>query len=255
MRNPFKSLENSIKKGINSLGDSIKDSLRSMGRDIESSFRRAGDEVKKGIVSTGSKIEREVTDAGKLVKKNTIDEIENLADRAKNEISDAVKDAESTAKDIGNKAKGLISEALESLSRAITSEGLKKARDLVNSVRSEMEDLRKSDPSVVGLIDSQGFKLKLGPATLSYGKFYSRSEALSEALDQFVNEPPAFRRGPIIKLVEGLGPTEIDLGISVELAFVIGSNELGIGAELTKIPLKLFTKFGDKALSALGVPK
>ena len=90
---------------------------------------------------------------------------------------------------------------------------------------------------------------------MSFNGFYSRSEELLETLDRFVGQPPAFRRKPVLELVEALGPTTLDFGASVEFALVVGSQELGVGGKLKSVPLALGTEIADLVLAELGVPE
>ena len=90
---------------------------------------------------------------------------------------------------------------------------------------------------------------------MSFNGFYSRSEELLDALDRFVGQPPAFRRKPVLELVEALGPTTLDFGASIEFALVVGSQELGVGGKLKSVPLALGTEIADLVLKELGVPE
>ena len=245
--NPFKSIERSIKRGINSLGDDVKRGVNSVGNDVKNGVRSAGNSVKSEVVKAGHAIEREIEEAATTVKRHTVDEIEALAKKAKTEIEDLAEEAE-------DRAEEAIQMVLRELQKALTAEGLRKIRGIVHAAHRKLNSIRSSQPEYIGYVDAQGFKLKLGPATLVYENFYARAEALSSALDRFVNEPPTFRRGPIIDLINGLAPTSVDLGISVELSFVVGSNELGFGGELPAIPMALVTHIADDILEEIGVP-
>ena len=222
IRNPFKSIEDSIKRSFNKLGDEIK-----------KSFVSAGDEIKSNIEHTANTVKHD---------------IDHEAKKALNSIKKEAKSLEHTAGD-------LVQSALDDLAKAITKEGLTKVHSLAKSARSNLSDLRKDDPTLVDAIDGLSFSLKLGPCTLNYSNFYGRSEELILALDGFIERPPAFHRQSLIFLIDSLGPTSVNLGVSVQFALVIGSNELGVGAELSDIPLKLFTRLGDRGLAALGVPE
>ena len=53
-------------------------------------------------------------------------------------------------------------------------------------------------PALVGAINSTTVYLELGPVKMDWEGFYTRSDQLLGVLDAYVNEPPAFRRGPLL---------------------------------------------------------
>ena len=122
----------------------------------------------------------------------------------------------------------LVKDAFEALAAAVTKEGLKAVQSVVKTTHRELEKLESNKPDLVGAINNLGGQLEIGPITLSYANFYSRTELVAGVLDTYINQPPEFRRGPIIDMVRALGPDSIDMGISVQVvALVVGSKELG----------------------------
>ena len=130
--NPFKSIERSIKRGINSLGDDVKRGVNSLGNDVKNGVRSAGNSVKGEVVKAGQAMEREIEEAAATVKRHTVDEIEALAKKAKTEIEDLAEEAE-------DRAEEAIQMVLRELQKALTAEGLRKIRGIVHSGAQEAQ--------------------------------------------------------------------------------------------------------------------
>ena len=231
--NPFKSLEKKIKQGINSLGNDVKSGVNSLGDEVKGSINSVGNEVKKGIESQAKKAISEIDDRGRVV----------------------LGKAEDVAKNLGSEIESATKDAFDALARSVSRQGLRKCRSAIVAIKKELDSVKKSDSDLIGYVDQLGFKLKLGPATLKYTYFYTRAQGLVTVLDEAISKPPSFRCGPIMDLITALGPDTIDLGISAELSFIVGSNELGFGFEAPAIPVALFTELGTKVLVSIGVPE
>ena len=233
IKNPFSSMEKSIKHGIDDLGNDVKHGINQLG-----------DETKRGVSDLGHQAESQLKGAEQAA----LRDVENAGGKA-------IKDLQHAADHLADGAEELVSEALSSLAKAVEAETLQKAHDLVKASNDELTKLASEDPDLVDAINAMTFGVKLGPMTLRYSNFYERSAELTDALDRIASHPPAFRRTEFIEMVNVLGPTTVDLGLSVEFALVIGSSELGVGVFMEEIQLKLFTRLGDRALKALGVPE
>ena len=189
----------------------------------------------------------------KTVKSEAVDEISKLAESAKESIREEAKQVEDG---LTKKLPALVQQVLAELEKAVSKEGLKIIRRSVSAAHDEMGKLREWDATLAGYIDAQSFEFEIGPLTLSYGAFYLRAEELVDALDRYINQPPAFRRTELLELIAAMGPDTVDTGFKVQAALlVVSSSSVGVGYKMPKMPLKLFTHLGDKALAALGVPE
>lgn len=142
---------------------------------------------------------------------------------------------------------------VQELAEAVSKEGLKKFRAAVRAAKKGMDDIEDRE-RLIEQINSFSVYLELGPATLTWAGFYERADALIETLDAHVGKPPSFKRDEILRLIEALGPTTVNLGISVNFALVVGSKELGVGGGFGDIPLALFTEIADTIMDEMGVP-
>ena len=90
---------------------------------------------------------------------------------------------------------------------------------------------------------------------MTWNNFYSRADDIIKVLDDRLDKPPGVSRNEVLQLIEALGPTEIDLGISVNAALVVGSKEIGVGGGVGSIPLALFTEIADLIMDEMGLPE
>ena len=243
--NPFKKdswskVGNEIKKPFEKAGDKVDDRFQDIFDDIKSKIESAAREVEGGIKQAGREIEEGANHA-----KN---EIESTANKAKNEI-------ESEINKIPQKIEDEFEDFISALARAVTKEGLKKIKAIVDQADKKIVGLGISHPGLTDEINNLGFTMEIGPVTLSYSDFYGRASNISGVLDTYINSPPALRRGPIIKMIQALGPTWVNLGASIQVvALVVGSKELGVGGSLNRIGSGLFEELADAILKELGVP-
>ena len=233
LKNPFSGIEKDIKHSLGGLGDDIKHGIN-----------QVGDETKRGVTDLGHQAKSDLEQVRTAAKR----EIESEANKATAGIKHL---AETVAAD----ADEIVADALKALATAVESATLHKALSLVRATHEELDKLKAQDPELVEAIDALTVGIKLGPMTLKYSNFYERADELADALDRMASHPPTFRRRPLIEMVEALGPTTVDLGLSVEFALVIGSDELGVGIFFEEIQTKLFVRLGDRALKAIGVPE
>ena len=169
MANPFKAIENKIKKGINSLGDEIKAGINQLGNEIKNGLNQTGNEIRGGLNQTGKEISGGVWQLWKHLK----GDLRTVG----RDVQDAFE------KEIPALAAKALKQAVEELERAITKQGLKLLRDGCKTAHRELNTLANDKPQLVDAINALGYSLKLGPMTLSYSGFYDRSENLASALD------------------------------------------------------------------------
>lgn len=251
MANPFKSVENKIKKGIESLGNKVKGQVESLGKDIRRQIESLGSKVKKEVEGVGKKAIKEVEGAADKV----ADEIEGVGKAAVSEIEEAAQDAKKVAEETVGDVEEWVEDKLEELAEALCSTALAQVASLLHTMHAEMEKLEKDRPELVDSINALGNTLQLGPLTLQWSGFYGRAENILGVLDKYANEPPAFRRGDIIEMIRALGPDSIDPGIDISFALGVGSKSLGVGGGFSDIQLDLFLELADVIMDELGVPE
>ena len=137
----------------------------------------------------------------------------------------------------GEGSGGLVEKAFEELPQAVTKEGLKAVQSVVKTTHTELEKLENNKPALVGAINNLGGKVEIGPITLAYANFYTRTELVAGVLDQYINHPPGTAARPDHRHGEGpRSPTPW----TWESAFrswrlVVGSKELGVGGGLNGV--------------------
>ena len=268
--NPFK--KKSWKKAgqvLEKAGNDVIRDIEETGKDIEQEIRRAAEQVARETEEFFTKeaselVQKIFNEAKKDIERfatRSINEakkgLESVADEARSGLEDAGKEIkDGITKDLPEMAKKVVEEAADALQKAVAREGLKLLRDGAKKTNQKLTSIADDKPELIDAINKLGYSLKLGPITLAYSGFYERSSDLAEALDDYVNNPPVFRRRPLIALVEALGPDSVDLGVDISAAFlVVQSDTLSIGGSLDSIPLELFTEIADAVLEALGIPE
>ena len=241
IEDPAKRLRGEIERGFRKVGGEIEGRVKWIGRQVEDGVKKVGNEVESGIKTVGHEVE---------------DSVKKVAHEAEDGLKKAAHEIEETFEE---RLPDLVEDALENvlneLARAVTKEGLKAIRSIVHAADRDLTKLKEDKPGLVGAIDNLGFSMEIGPITLAYSGFYTRIDDIAEVLDRYVNEPPEFRREPIIQMIGALGPDTVDLGASVQvMALVVGSKELGIGGSLDTISIELFEEIADAILEELGVP-
>ena len=215
-------------------------------------IKNEGDRAVNTVKNESNKAVNTVKNEGN----KAVNTVKNEANKAKKEIEATAKQAEKFVGQIPKELESALGKFVDELAKALSKKGLQAARDLVREAKDEMDSWQILSQEEMDEIDELGFDVGLGPITLGYAGFYSRADDLITALDSFVNKPPAFRRSQIIPLVNALAPTTIDLGIDIKLAALVATSDaLSVGFKLKEIRPRLFTRLGDRALKAMGVPE
>ena len=225
--------------------------IENLGKEVEGAGREAVGKVEGAGKSVVGKVESAGKSAVGTVERtgrDAVGQVERAATKAGREI-------EATAAEIPKVAKQAAKEAVEALTKAVTPRALAAIRDGARVAKDEMEKVRVLHGDLVDYVDALGFDLELGPTTLRYENFYTRADNLIEVLDRYVNHPPSVSRKAILQMIEALGPTSVDLGLSVNFALGVGSKQLGVGFQMPEIHMDLFQHLGDKVLEAIGVPE
>ena len=228
-------------------GGQVKNTAEDLAKETEEFFTKEAKSVVQKIFNDAKRdIERFAESAVKDTKDAFVKELPALAEKAFDETKEAFE----------KELPSLLEKALGELQKAITKEGLTLIRNGVRTADRELEALAKRKPDLAAALDRPGFKMKLGPLTLAYSGFFTRSAKLADSLDSYVNSPPVFRRRPLIQLVEALGPDTVDLGVDISVALlVVQSDTLSLGFALDEIPMEVFSEISDSVLKALGVPE
>ena len=225
-----KLFEQEVLQAVSSITDKIK--------------KEVFDKVKKEVESLGESAKKGIEEEIGKIRKNAEEELKNAGNKIKKDLGDLPKLIEDAAKSI-----------FEDLASIATKEGAKKICDLLSGAISGMEFLETSRPKLVDAINAAGFEIEIGPVTCSYAGFYSRSQELLTAIENFSTKKPSFRRSYFIGMLRDLGPDEVDLGISIQIiALVVASKELGIGGKLKSLQLDLALELLDIVLKEIGVP-
>lgn len=237
-----------VKKWYNRVKDEANKGINTLKNETNRQINRVKWHAKKGI--------EEVQDTASSAKRD----VEKVFDKAKDEIEDvaegAVKEVKDEIEKMPDLAEDVIEKALDALCEAIAKEGLTTVRNVARTAKRELDEFAESDADLVDEINELGFTLVIGPVSLAYSGFYTRADQVIGVLDTYVNSPPAFRRKPILDMIEALGPTSVDFGVDIKAALlVVASDAISVGIELDSIRLRLFTRLGDKLLAELGVPE
>ena len=249
-----KKAKDELEKPLNEIKKLLSDADRELTEKLDAAKNVASDATRKAnqLKDEISKVDNKIEDGFKKASK----EFEGVANKAKKEVEDLTKDVKRELNKLPELAEKELKHALDLLVAAITKEGLKKIRNIVRLVDKKLAILGVTHPKLTDEINKLEFSLEIGPVTLKYVNFYMRVSKVADTLDTYVNNPPEFRREPIINMIKALGPTSIDLGASVQVvAVVVGSKELGIGGNLGSIGIGLFAELGDAILKEIGVPK
>ena len=251
--NPFKKLEREIKKGINRLGDQVKGQINKLGNDVKGQVNSVGNQVKGQVNSVGNQVESGLRDVGQEMEKGLNATGETVEQNLKN-IGKEIE--EDFTEELPELLEEELKKAIATLAEAVTKGGLKKVRSVVHTTHGKLAELEKNKPELVDEINNLGGYIEIGPVKLNYEGFYTRMEQVSGVLDTYINNPPKFRRKPLLDMILALGPTSVDMGLSIQvMALVVGSKEIGIGGGIGDIRLKLFTELGDIVLEKIGVPE
>ena len=216
--------EHEAKKGV----DAIKDPIEELVEEVKHLTSRM-DWAGRVITSWRDKLQLD----------RVVPELTRKVDDIPNQVSKTVHDE--------------VEKWINGVAKALTKEGLEKFRDALKAAKEGMDKLEDRE-RLIDQINALSISFQLGPVTLDFANFYDRVDTIIETVDAHIDKPPSLRRTEILKLIETLGPTTIDLGISANFALGVGSKELGVGFSLGGIPLALFTEIADAILDACGVP-
>ena len=265
----FDKIKHRAEKAGRAIDKTAKDAGKAVAKTAETAVgetKHAAVDARGKVMGVGDDIQGLINRAGK--------EINGLKDQALHEIRDAQQQAQRGVVDTGKKVSGdlergvteqlpgLITKelpaALKAMAEGLASEAMKPALKLAalgcRKWHAEMVAIREDEPDLIGYIEKLGFVIDLkvnAGLKLEYSGFYSRAQEVAGILDRYANSGIKPRRRDIIGFVDATGPTTVDLGLSVTVSLGV---DAGVKFELPKIPAKLFTKLGDRALKAAGVP-
>ena len=210
MKNPFKSMEKKIKKGIESLGNEV------MGK-----IRRVGSQVEDSVKGVGRKVEGEVKDVAHHAESG----IKSVAHDAEETLEKTAKDAKDDIEEFAEEAWEETKEAATEAAQAALAEMSKGA---LNKVVDAMQILM---PSSVNL--------SLGPFVLAIDDVTKRIDVLQ----RWASKPPS-TKNDIRAIIEELAPSSVSINLSFSLAFlVVQTDSLEFGVEPTYETSDFLDKF------------
>ena len=250
---------------VQKLADKAKREAEKAALAVEKEARRVAKEAERLAEQLEQQLLKEAKQMVQKIFNDAKRDIQQFAESAVKDTRDAFtkelpklaeKAFDETREAFEKELPALLQKALAELEQAITREGLKKIRDGIRSADREVEALRKRKPGLANALDIPGGSITLGPMTLKYSGFFTRTAKLADSLDHYVNDPPRFRRGPLLQLIEALGPDSVDLGIDISAALVVvQSDTLSVGFAVDELPMEVFIEIADAIMEALGVPE
>lgn len=233
-----------VKGGSNPIDkakDEVEDFVNDCLKDVRKELEKAGDEVVKGVESNVEQLTKDVKYEVATIGNNYRGAIEKVG--------------EETLGKVGKEIEEFVEKKLEELAKALTKEGLKKFRKACIAVRDKLNELERRRPELHDAVNTVTIYLQLGPIKMEFNNFLTRAEQIITSTDIWIDHPPKFTRDNVKVVVNSLGPSTIDLGLSVNFALLIGSKELGVGLGIDKIQGALIEELLDALLEAIGVPK
>jgi len=188
----------------------------------------------------------------KQLEKNAKYEVATIGNNYRGAIEKA---GRSALGDVSDAVDDLITKALDDLARALTKQGLRQFRNAAVALRDHMRELDRRRPDLYDAGNSVSAYLQLGPIKMEWSAFLTRVDSVITSTDIWIDNPPSLHRREIKAVVQTLGPTSIDLGLSVNFALLVGSKELGVGAGIGAIQGDLIYELLDAMLEACGVPE
>ena len=243
MGNPFKSLENKIKKGINRFGDSVKSGINKLGNEVKSGVKKVGNEVESGVKNAGNTIKHEVEGVGK----QAIHEVEELGQKSINELQDEFKKFANQIEDLTetviDELEDEVNEALEAIFARLAQEGLNTA----------LKVLTKAERISETALKDASFSIDISAMGFSWNDIGGRVGAIREKVEGLIKKTPKLSRAYIIECVNALAPDTISLSLDVKLAaLVITSDDVGFGFGFS-ISTPAFLEASDELLDAMGL--
>ena len=258
IKHGFEHAAHKVGHEVEKVGHKVEDAAHKVGHEAEHQSHKAGDVLNKldpihKLDQAAHEVVNRIIDpaadaAKKLIEHAAAESVRDLKSVGHTIEQDVIKKLPELAEDAAKAA-------VAKLAEAISKTGLKKFRSAVHKAKSKLDALGQKRERLTVSLDNLSVYLELGPATLTWSGFYSRADTIVDILDEHISSPPRFKRAEIMRLIEAIGPTTVNLGFSVSFALVIGSKELGIGGGLGDIDLVLFLEIGDVILDELGVPE
>ena len=206
--NPFKSLENKIKKGINKfgdevrrgvnqVGDEVKRGVNQVGNEVEDSVKRTGNDVRNSINQGIAEATKEIEGAGKEVQITFEKKLPVLAEKAFDEVKERFVE----------ELPALLEEVALKIAREASAKSIKETLDNAADVIEIMS------PTKFTLIF--GIELALvvqGEVTVAFS-FPNPIAKLTE-IRKWANKPPRGRR-QIIQCIKDFGPESLSAEFKV----------------------------------------
>ena len=235
--------------------DEIERAAHVVGGAIEKEIMSIIDDVK----DLANKAKRDIEGAANTVKR----EVEDVANKAKSEIEGVAEDAKKGVYRAGDEIKdtfekelpalletcisGLVSEAIKPALKAQA----KIARDFADG----MDSVAARAPELVDEINNVGFDVELKvniEINLEYANFWTRAREVAGILDRYGNDGIALRRRDIIGFITAVGPDSISFGGGASLSFGL---DIGGVAKAKSLSLALFVELADYVMKEAGVPE
>lgn len=230
----------------------IKDAAEGIEKSIISSIQNAG----KAVLSSISKAE--TTAVAEVKHELTV--AEGTLDTALSKGLATIKEEVGKVDDaVGDAIKGLpekIKQELEEAAGKALDGAISHAHTYVSSLNDKLFEAKQKRPDLIEDINKVGFGFGIGPVKMSFSNFENRGVQLTDALDDLTKKKITFTRKDIKEVITALGPDDVSIGGSVNLAaLIVESDALGVDFEVTGISSKLIADLIDDALERLGVPE
>lgn len=241
--NPFKSIENEIKRGFSKLGDEIKGSINKTGNDIKHNLSKAGKDIEHSVNAAGDTVKKEVLSVGNKaihdiegLSMDATHDIKNIGDKIKHDVEDL---SEKAIDELEDKVK----EGLESLFQEVARTGLKRGVSILKNAEKIGKDALK---------DSR-VEVSMSFLVLAWDDIGDRAGTIRKNIESIAETKPRLSRSYIMDVINRLSPDEIALDINIKLAaLIVTSDDLAAGFKLI-VPRESFIKSSDGFLEAVGL--
>ena len=205
--------------------------------------KNLANKAKGEIEGAANKAKREITDEATKAK----NEIKGGLNQVKSEVESGVKQVKVEAEKLPGRVKDEITNVLQELGELASGKVFRAALSAVKTFKSKADELAKKKPQLVKSINKVGFKINLNIVVLKYSNFYFRADEIAGVLTKLVENPPELRRSTITTAIIALAPSETEPGIKIPI-FPSGFSFPGMSNDL-------LAEFIDTALEAAGVPE
>ena len=255
VENEAMSVIDDIKHELSKVADGIKDGFTKAGDEIKADFNKTAATLTHGLEEAFGEATQAVAQipqdvASEAVKARSA--LEGVSEELKKDLAktaDAIKaEAEKDLQDIKDGFEEIGTDLEEWLSSDVVKKALEKAHKLVSWLADKLGALAKSNPALVGALDTLSDSIEIGPIKLNYDAFYTRIEDLAEALSTALEGEIDVSRTFIIGLINDLGPTSIEIDLDIEVFMTFGD-------KIPEMPLAIFTEIADEILKEIGVPE